>query len=189
MKSKTIRFVECRRKREGKTNYKNRLAILKSQKKRLVVRKSLNNILLQIIRFEEKGDKVEVCAHSNEIKKLGWKFHTGNIPCAYLTGYLLAAKAKKAGIKDAVLDIGMNTSTKSSRIYAALKGAVDGGLNVPHSEDILPDCKKLSGEHIASFFAASKSSAGALQFKNYQKQGLDAKDMKTNVDELKKKIA
>jgi large subunit ribosomal protein L5e len=32
------------------------------------------------------------------------------------------------------LDVGIKSTTTGARVFAALKGAVDGGLNVPHSE-------------------------------------------------------
>ena len=50
--------------------------------------------------------------------------------------------------KEAVLDIGLNVSTKGSRIYAALKGVVDSGINIPHSPEIFPSEDRLAGKHI-----------------------------------------
>ena len=41
-------ILSYKRKREGKTDYRKRLKLLKSDKLRFVVRKSLNNILTQI---------------------------------------------------------------------------------------------------------------------------------------------
>jgi len=43
------------------------------------------------------------------------------------------------------------TPVKGSRVFAALKGAVDAGLKVPHSESILPDESRIKGEHIAAY--------------------------------------
>ena len=56
----------------------------------------------------------------------------------------------KKSINNAVLDIGLNVSTKGSRIYAALKGAIDSGLKIPHNKDILPDEKRIKGNHISA---------------------------------------
>ena len=61
-----------------------------------------------------------------------------NTSSAYLTGYLCGKKALKEGIEGAVLDLGLKTSINGSKIYAALKGAVDAGMNIPHNESILP---------------------------------------------------
>ena len=52
--------VPFRRRREGKTDYRKRLKLLLSRKPRLVVRKSLNNIIAQIVEYDEKGDRVVV---------------------------------------------------------------------------------------------------------------------------------
>src|SRR3989344_2097585 len=107
--AKSRRFtVRLKRKRKLKTDYKQRLKLIQSKKPRLVIRKSLNNILLQVVEYQEKGDKVIVSAYSKELKKLGWPFHLGNIPSAYLTGFLLGKKSKN--IKNMVLDLGLQRS-------------------------------------------------------------------------------
>ena len=51
---------------------------------------------------------------------------------------LFAAKAKKAGQDRAILDIGLNRATPGARVFAALKGAVDAGLEIPYGEEIVP---------------------------------------------------
>lgn len=135
-----------RRRREKKTNYKSRLALLKSGTHRLVLRKSLNHFTAQIIEYKKEGDLVLVSAHSSQLKKFGWKQNTGNIPAAYLTGFLLAKKANKKKIKNAVLDTGLQESTKGSRIYAGLRGVLDGGLIIPHSDDVLPSEERIRGK-------------------------------------------
>ncbi len=137
-----------RRRREQKTDYKKRLALLKSGLPRLVIRKSLENMRVQIISFDTSGDKTVASAFSSELGEFGWKSGKGNLPAAYLTGMVAGLRAKKAGIKEAVFDLGLQTNTKGSRIYAAVKGAIDAGLSVPHSEDILPSEDRISGKHI-----------------------------------------
>ncbi len=143
-------FMRIQHKRRGqqKTDYKKRLALLKSGSSRFVVRKSLENMRIQVIEFNPSGDKTLASAFSVELEKFGWKGGNGNIPAAYLTGLLAGVRAKKSGIGEAVLDMGLQTSTKGSRIYAALKGAVDAGLSVSHSEDVLPAEERVSGKHI-----------------------------------------
>jgi large subunit ribosomal protein L18 len=149
MKQQKTFTVQVRRKREGKTNFKKRLKLLMSKKPRLVVRNSLMNTSCQIIEFFPEGDRVVVAAHSRELTKFGWKFHKGNIPAAYLTGLLLGVKAKEKGIKEAVLDIGLRGPVRGSRVFACLKGAVDAGLGVAYSEEIVPKDGRLSGKHIS----------------------------------------
>ncbi|MBI2507590.1 50S ribosomal protein L18 [Candidatus Woesearchaeota archaeon] len=138
--------VSYRRKREGKTDYKNRLSLLKSRKPRLIIRKSLRNVQLQLATYNKQGDKVMVSSHSNQLKKFGWASHKGNLQAAYLTGLMLGLKAKSKNVKEAVLDLGLARSVKGSVLYAALKGAIDSGLNVPHSKDIIPEEKKIAGK-------------------------------------------
>lgn len=137
-----------KRRREQKTDYRKRLALLKSKKTRLVVRKSLSNISVQFVDFVGNSDKTVAAANSTELKKLGWT-STGNIPSAYLTGLLAGKKAKQRKVEEAVLDLGLQTKTKGSRLYAALKGVLDSGVNVPHSPEILPSEDRIRGSHIS----------------------------------------
>lgn len=157
------RFIPFKRKLEGKTDYRKRLALLKSGKPRLVVRRSLNNISAQIIMYETAGDKVLVSAHSKELSKLGWKGRRRNIPAAYLVGYLCGMKSKKAKVNEAIFDSGLYTTVKGSVIYAVLKGALDAGLNIPHSDEVLPPDDRIKGKHIKagiSDFEAVKKKIG-----------------------------
>jgi large subunit ribosomal protein L18 len=73
------------------------------------------------------------------------------LPAAYLTGLLIGKKAAKNKIKEAVLDSGLYPSTKGSRIYAVLKGAVDSDLKVSFDEKILPSEERIKGLHIQKF--------------------------------------
>jgi len=141
-------LMQFKRRRENKTNYRKRIALLKSDKTRLVIRRSLSNITVQFVNFLPKGDETIASATSAELKKLGWS-RTGNIPASYLTGLLAGKKAKDKKIDEAILDLGLNISTKGSRIYAALKGVLDSGIKVPHSEDILPSEDRIKGKHIS----------------------------------------
>ena len=143
--------VQLRRRREGKTDYQSRKALVISRKPRLVTRASLKNITVQISIAKPHGDEVLVAASSRELAKTyGWKVPTGNISSAYLTGYICGLKAKAAGVKEAVLDIGLVAPTKGAKVFAALSGVVDAGVNVPHSEEkIVKD--RIKGEHIAKY--------------------------------------
>jgi len=138
--------IQHRRRRKNKTDYKKRLALIKSGEARLVIRRRVKNISVQFINFDHEGDKTVVSAFSKELKKLGWKYSCGNIPAAYLTGFLAGKRAK---LKRAVLDLGLQTSTKGSRIYAALKGVIDAEIIVNHSNEILPTDDRTKGLHIS----------------------------------------
>ena len=142
-----------RRKRAGRTDYRKRLTLLSSREVRLVVRLSERNALAQLVEYSPQGDKVLVSASSKEIERLGWKAARGNLSAAYLVGALLASKALKleSPVGRAVLDIGRNRSLVGSRVYAVLAGAVEAGLDVPHSEDILPPKERVCGKHIEDY--------------------------------------
>ena len=56
--------------------------------------------------------------------------------------------AVAAGSSEAVLDIGLAASTRGGRVYAALKGMSDAGLEIPHSDDVYPDEDRLNGAHV-----------------------------------------
>lgn len=141
--------LSFKRKRKGKTDYKKRLSLLKSNKLRFVIRKSLKNILTQIIKYEPNGDKILISAHSNQLKKLGWNFNKSNTPSAYLTGLLCGLKAKKQNINEAILDLGLSPSIKNSVNYAAVKGALDAGLKISISKEILPQENRIDGSFIS----------------------------------------
>jgi large subunit ribosomal protein L18 len=141
-----------RRRREGKTDYRKRKALVISGKPRLVVRGTLKNIIVQVVAAKPHGDEVLASAHSRELlKKYGWKTPRGNLPTAYLTGLLCGLKAKAKGITEAILDIGLHSPTKGARVFAALKGVLDAGLVVPHGEEKLPDEERIKGLHIAQY--------------------------------------
>ncbi|MCZ7357306.1 MAG: 50S ribosomal protein L18 [Candidatus Methanoperedens sp.] len=143
--------VRFRRARTGKTDYRARKQLLISRKPRLVVRKSLKNTIIQLVLLDKKGDVTIASANTSELKKYGYDAGTGNIPSAYLTGLLLGYRAKKKGQTEAILDQGICHTTKGGRIYAALKGAVDSGLEIPHSKEIFPSEDRITGKHIDKY--------------------------------------
>jgi len=190
MANSTTYAVRYRRKREGKTDYKTRLKLLSGSERRIVARRSLKNIWLQVIEFTPAGDKVLVTAHSHELRKLGWKGALNNIPAAYLCGLLLGKKAKAKNIKNAMFDIGLNVSVKGSVWYAALKGIVDAGVQVPHAKEVLPADQRIRGEHIAAWAAKLKGDAEKYKrtFNAYLKAGLAPEQLPAHVDDIKKKV-
>ena len=179
-----------RRRREKKTDYRKRLALLKSRKARLVVRRSLNNFHAQLIKYGEKGDVAVIGIASKSLKKFGWKGHCGNTSAAYLTGLLIGFKGLKAGIREAVLDMGLQTATKQNSVYALVKGVNDAGLKVPVGEEILPSEERISGKHIAEFAKSLKSDEARYkkQFSSYLKNSLNPEDVTKNFHEVKDNI-
>jgi large subunit ribosomal protein L18 len=141
--------VPFRRRREGKTNYRARLGLLKSGQTRVVVRRSNGNVTVQFVDWAEEGDSVRVTAVGQELAKLGWKGSAKNTPAAYLTGLLAGQRAAAAGIEDAVLDIGRHAPVRGSKVFAALKGVLDAGIDVPHGgAEIYPAEERLTGKFL-----------------------------------------
>ena len=183
--------VTERRRRKGLTDYRQRLALLKSRKPRLVIRKSSNNITCQVIEYSREGDKTIVSVNSNSLSKYGWKGHSGNLPGAYLVGLLCGVEARKRKVNDAVMDSGLFISTPGSRIYSALRGALDSGLEIPHSEEILPKEERFNGSHIAEYSKRIKSENPKdyeKRFSAYLKKGVSPENLPGHFDEVKKKI-
>lgn len=140
--------VKFRRRREGKTDYRLRLNLLRSGKPRLVVRRSNRNINAQFFLYDEEGDQLAAQADAQELLDLGWSGHTGNTTAAYLTGLLAGTRAREAGLDEAVLDIGRQKPSPGGVLFAALKGAVDAGVDVPHGEGVFPSEERIRGEHL-----------------------------------------
>jgi large subunit ribosomal protein L5e len=132
-----------------------------SPKYRLVVRFTNKDIITQIVYSKITGDLVLGAAYSHELKKYGMPVGLTNYAAAYATGLLLARRVlTKLKLADkyqgntnvngedynvepltdgprpfyALLDVGLARTTTGSKVFAVLKGATDGGIEVPHSE-------------------------------------------------------
>lgn len=141
--------VKTRRHRDGRTDYRKRLRLLKSRKIRIVVRKSLKNIRVQFVEYNLDGDKIITSAIAKElINNYNWKFSTATIPAAYLTGLLAGKKANDKGIKEGVLDIGRYRPTSGNKVFAALKGVLDAGIDCPHDNSKIPSEDRILGKHL-----------------------------------------
>lgn len=122
----------------------------------------------QIVSSEITGDKVFVSAYAHELRAYGIEHGLTNWAAAYATGLLIARRAlKKLGIDEtftgveeadgeftlteaaetddgerrpfkANLDVGLARTSTGARVFGALKGASDGGIFVPHSENRFP---------------------------------------------------
>ncbi len=143
------RGLPKRRKLEGKTNYKDRLAYIKSGKARVVIRLSNKNVVVQFVQYHTDGDKVLITINSKTLeKKYGWKSSRKNIPAAYLTGIIAGKEAMVKGIKEAIADVGLMTPKYGSKFFGALKGVIEAGVKVPHDAKVFPKDEKLEGLHL-----------------------------------------
>ena len=184
--------VPFRRRREGKTDYRARKALILSKLPRIVARGSLNHMTVQVVKAKIEGDEVLTSAHSKELtKKFGWKGSCGNTPAAYLTGFLCGLKALEKGIKKAILDIGLKTPTKGSKVFAVLKGLLDAGVEVPHGEEKLPDESRIRGEHIANYakqLATENPEEYKKRFSQYLARRLKPEKLPEHFLKVKEKI-
>jgi len=171
-----------KRRFEKETNYKKRLGLLLSEKPRLVIRTSNKHTKAQIIKYETEGDKTLVSANTQDIKALGWKYSTSNLPSAYLAGLLIGQRAKKKKIKDVVVDFGVQKIIKGSKLYAAVKGVKDAGIEVPCSEDVLPTEGRIKGENIVKY-SKEKGDTYKIQFSKVKPD-----KMVEDFEKLKEKI-
>ena len=149
---------QYRRRRSGETDYRRRLKLLKSGNARAVVRISNTRVVCQVVSWKADGDKVEVSVTGDDlVSRYGWPESNSrkNIPASYLTGFALGKAAIAAGHDEAVLDIGLAASTNGNRVFAALKGMVDAGLEIPHGDSVLPEEARLNGAHIDDSYAST----------------------------------
>jgi len=133
-----------------------------SPKYRLVVRKTNKDIIAQIAFATLNCDQIIAAAYGHELPKYGVKAGFKNYSAAYATGLLLARRVLlKLGMSGdyvgnlkpegkhyiveqvgerrpfyVLLDIGLNRTTCGAKIFATLKGAADGGLEIPHSKEM-----------------------------------------------------
>ena len=137
--------VPHRRRREQKTDYQQRKKLLKSGKPRAVVRTSNKHTKTHLAHYEREGDENTAYTTSKELEEYGWNHATGNIPAAYLTGFLTGIKAEA---DEAILDLGLREKKAGGKIFAAVQGMNDAGLEVPVGDEAVPEETRLNGEHI-----------------------------------------
>jgi len=186
-------------------------------KYRLIVRISNRDITCQVAYSRIEGDKIVSAAYSHELPKYGVKVGLTNYAAAYCTGLLLARRLlKKLGLDNlyegttdvtgdeynvegvddgpgafrCYLDVGLNRTSTGARVFAAMKGAVDGGLNIPHSTKRFPgydaESKSFNAEvhrshifglHVSEYMKSLEEEdpeAFKRQFSQYIKQGINA---------------
>lgn len=191
--AKNARYrVPKKRRMLSKTNYHKRYEMIKSRKIRAVIRRTNKYIIVQFVYATPIGDFTLSAAHSRELVKLfGWKGGTKNTPAAYLTGFLAGLRAKKMGITYAVPDIGLHRAVKGSRVFAAIKGIRDAGVEVPCSEEVFPAMERIRGTAIAEYAEVLRQSdleKYMRQFSAIIKNGLDPAELPKHFEEVYKRI-
>jgi len=139
-----------------------------NKKYRLVVRFTNKRVICQIMYATIRGDIIVSQANSSELTKYGVPCGHKNYAAAYCTGLLVARRTlKKFGLDETfkgkeeldgedyhvedeendqrpfkcILDVGLQTTAVGHRMWGALKGAVDGGLHIPHTNKKFPGFK------------------------------------------------
>jgi large subunit ribosomal protein L18 len=144
--------VQKRRRRENKTDYHRRLKLLKSQKPRLVFRRTNKYVLAQYIISDEARDKVVFGFNSSELLKHGWPKEAvsglKNTPASYLLGYLMGKTIQSKKLEQPIVDFGMLQSLHKTRVYAFLKGVIDSGIAIKCKQEAFPEESRIKGEHL-----------------------------------------
>lgn len=182
--------VPFRRRRQGLTNYRKRRKLIISRLPRLVVRRTNQHLVAQVVVAKPNGDETVVGLDTRALARWGWKGDENNTSAAYLLGLLVGYEARLRGVDSAILDIGLHRPVKGSRVFAVLKGAVDAGLQVPHSEEVLPDEERIRGVHVAQYAERLKEDQRAYEarFSRYLRRGLQPEELPKHFDEVKSRI-
>jgi len=126
-----------KRRKENKTDYANRLKLLKSGKPRIVFRRTNKYIIAQYVTSREAQDKIVLGVNSKELMTHGWKKESGSlksIPASYLTGYLIGKQIIKKKLETPIVDFGMTRVLHKTKVFGFLKGLIEAGVEI--------DCEK-----------------------------------------------
>jgi large subunit ribosomal protein L5e len=189
-------------------------------KHRLIVRITNKDIICQVAYARIEGDVVICAAYAHELPQYGIKVGLTNYAAAYSTGLLLARRLlkkynldgiykgleeangedycvedveDKPGAFRAYLDVGLARTTTGARLFGVMKGAVDGGIDVPHNNKRFPGYdsegkefhadihrKHIMGQHVAEYMRMlleDDEEAYKKQFSQYIKLGITADDI------------
>ncbi len=142
--------VPLRRRREGSTDYGKRLEMLKSGNRRAVIRVSNQHARVQIVEYGDEGDHTVTSASSGDLEEYGWDYSTGNLPAAYLTGFLAGYRAQEEGVENVIADLGVHQPQEGSRHHACVQGVADSGLEIPFSGSVTASEERVRSEHADS---------------------------------------
>lgn len=195
-------------------------------KYRMIVRFTNKDIVCQVAYARIEGDVVICAAYAHELPRYGVKVGLTNYSAAYCTGLLLARRVLqkhnldgiyqgndnidgdeylvesedgKPGAFRCYLDVGLARTTTGAKVFGAMKGAVDGGLEIPHNVRRFPgydaESKEFSaevhrdhifGKHVGNYMSQLQEDdedAFKKQFSQYIKAGVTS----DNIEELYKK--
>merc|ERR1719223_152876 len=191
-----------------------------SPKFRLVFRRTNRDLIMQVVAADMDHDRIIASAYSHELPRYGVKAGLTNYAAAYCTGLLLARRVLQKmnldkayegnldvngehcmvednedgpGAFRACLDVGLARTTTGAKVFGAMKGAADGGLDIPHSEKRFPGYDKeesqfsadvhrahIFGQHVADYMRHLKDEdddSFKRQFSRFIKNGVSADSM------------
>ena len=139
-----------RRRREYKTDYKKRFALLKSKLPRIIFRKTNRYLITQYIKSDGAQDKILIGIDSKVLLKYGWPKEESikSTPAAYLTGYLIGKKLLSKRLEKPILDLGMARVLHKTVIYAFIQGLIDSGIKIECKKENFPEESRIKGEHL-----------------------------------------
>lgn len=197
--------------------YKNKF---NTPKYRLIVRTTNKDVVCQIAYSRMQGDIIVAAAYSHELPKYGLKVGLKNYAAHYCTGLLLARRVLQKFKMDNLykgqeevdgeeynvepvddgprpfrcfLDVGLTRTTTGNKVFGALKGALDGGLDIPHNNKRFPGydteakefdaethCGYIFGSNIKEYMESLKEEDDetyAKQFSRYIKAGIEPESL------------
>jgi len=207
-----------------------------TKKYRFIVRFSNTQCICQVAYATIRGDMIVAAATSRELGSFGVPVGHKNYAAAYCTGLLAARRVlKRFGLDEkfkgkeeidgedyhvedeeneqrpfkCILDVGPRRTTVGARMWGALKGAVDGGLHIPHSTKNFPGYKapdekgqdpeydaeahkeKIFGSHVKEYMEMMQEEDPTkyeAHFAKYIAEGIDADKMEDMYTEAHEKI-
>eukprot|EP00930_Biecheleria_cincta_P084762 TRINITY_DN741_c0_g1_i5.p1 TRINITY_DN741_c0_g1~~TRINITY_DN741_c0_g1_i5.p1 ORF type:complete len:344 (-),score=98.18 TRINITY_DN741_c0_g1_i5:74-1012(-) len=226
---KTDYYARRKMVRQDKNKFNNR-------KYRFVVRFTNKRCICQCAYATLRGDVVVAAAASNELSAFGITVGHKNYAAAYATGLLLARRVLKKFDLDekfkgkeeidgeeyhvedeeneqrpfkCILDVGLRRTCVGHRMWGALKGAVDGGLHIPHSTKNFPGFKpaeekgqegeydaeahkdRIFGNHVKEYMEMLQEEDPTkyeAHFSKFIAKGIDAEKMEDMYTEAHEKI-
>lgn len=192
-------------------------------KYRMIVRFTNKDVICQIAYARIEGDVIICAAYAHELPRYGVKVGLTNYAAAYCTGLLLARRVLqkykldsiyegndnidgdeylvesedgKPGAFRCYLDVGLARTSTGAKVFGAMKGAVDGGLEIPHSTKRFPgydsESKEFSpevhrdhifGKHVGNYMQQLQDDdedAYKKQFSQFIKNGVTSE----NIEEM-----
>eukprot|EP00210_Caulerpa_lentillifera_P002953 g2820.t1 len=188
-------------------------------KYRMIVRFTNKDIICQIAYATLQGDVIIAAAYAHELPRYGVKVGLTNYAAGYCVGLLLARRlltklgldTAYVGLEEAtgedynveeegerkpfycILDTGLVRTTSGAKVFACLKGALDGGLDIPHKEkrfvgydaesgkmDIEVLKNHIYGGHVSDYMSQMKEDDPdkyEAHFSQYIKAGIEPDDL------------